>query len=422
MLTWRRNSGGLVLTGNGSTRCLKYINSAVNPIIRELCIIRHPEGDFKLTVVSYNSGRLLREAISQSHLPVEDAHQFSEPYVYHTSVFRTISDDICIRAMDCFTHLESSLADIRNDIDQQINHAITSGVPYRNPMMMPVPVYATINLPTGPFLPALNENPRLRQGQILPTQSEFAIQLSKISGFDPDTIPDEFCCPLCGDIMCDPVIDPTTLNQEALTWLNIAKEKSDRAELTSLSIAIDERKGLAQGNLNKVSRFERRWLQQAADNKNGESPVTRQPVGTLISDALLKGKIEDYVRSQQLAAATVALNKTRLGKAICFYERRTSTKLEPAIREALELHASDVMRLIESDITLSDLLKLDSSTRALILTYSSRTVDLVDRGVDFSRLGELHIDDLSILFKDKDSEDAITILASLLDLNQKSIR
>ena len=118
----------------------------------------------------------------------------------------------------------------------------------------------------------------------LPQTGNNAKTLSEIPGFDTSSIPDEFRCHLSGDVMDDPVIDPTTLNAAATTWVSAAES---------------EKETLDQGNYNEVPRFERTWLERAIAEKDGDSPMTRQPIVTLlISDSAMKVRIEDFVQSQ----------------------------------------------------------------------------------------------------------------------------
>ncbi|OGT25945.1 MAG: hypothetical protein A3I77_01665 [Gammaproteobacteria bacterium RIFCSPLOWO2_02_FULL_42_14] len=131
----------------------------------------------------------------------------------------------------------------------------------------------------------------------VPQTGKNAKTLSEIAGFDTSNIPDEFCCHLSGEIMDDPVIDPTTLNAAALTWISAPES---------------EKETLDRGNFDEVPRFERKWLERAVSDKDGDSPMTRQPIVTpLISDSATKGesikkRIEDFVQSQVTSAATAS--------------------------------------------------------------------------------------------------------------------
>lgn len=108
--------------------------------------------------------------------------------------------------------------------------------------------------------------PRQQPAQ-MPKQSLNAKELARLAdnhGFDKNSIPENFCCPLSGEIMDDPVADPT------------------RGEET------DER-------------FEKAWLVQAIKTCKGKSPYTRKDVDidSLVTDAQRKTKIEEYMQERR---------------------------------------------------------------------------------------------------------------------------
>jgi hypothetical protein len=102
----------------------------------------------------------------------------------------------------------------------------------------------------------------------IPEQGVNAKALSELDGFDTANIPSHFICHLSGDIMDNPVIDPTTLNA-------------------------------GRNNIDEVPRVERAWLERVIAESNGISPFTRQPiVSLLIPDAQRKTDIENFVQEQ----------------------------------------------------------------------------------------------------------------------------
>lgn len=126
----------------------------------------------------------------------------------------------------------------------------------------------------------------------LPQNGKNSKTLSEIEGFDINDVPEEFCCQLSGDIMDDPVIDPTTLNDTALLWLDTPES---------------QKSALDRGNYDEAHRFERSWLERAINDKGGKSPMTRQDVEiALISDSKRKDEIDNFVLLQTSGLANLS--------------------------------------------------------------------------------------------------------------------
>ncbi|PIZ03463.1 MAG: hypothetical protein COY58_09255 [Gammaproteobacteria bacterium CG_4_10_14_0_8_um_filter_38_16] len=113
----------------------------------------------------------------------------------------------------------------------------------------------------------------------IPEEGVNAKALAELDGFDTTSIPSHFSCPLSGDIMDHPVIDPTTLNA-------------------------------SRTNIDEAPRVERAWLERAISESNGKSPFTRQPVvSPLIPDAQRKTDIENFVQEQVSKHSSAAFSK-----------------------------------------------------------------------------------------------------------------
>ena len=95
---------------------------------------------------------------------------------------------------------------------------------------------------------------------------------------------DHFCSAITMEVMENPVIDPTTLNAQALVWLSApAAEKST----------------LSRGNFDDVPRYDRKTLERliGVDGK-GKSPATRREFTAiqLIPDEKLKAEIDLFMQ------------------------------------------------------------------------------------------------------------------------------